>query len=173
MLKIHHHHSRKVYGIYIYIYTCKNPSLLCLEFTVQILLLSHTNRTNKAHQHNKIAPTSYIMSPSLPFEHVDIIDIRQDDFDGSLVKDIYNGLNPQDGGQRTLPTLLLYDCEGLRLFEKITYLDEYYLTNAEIEVLTTHAKAIVEQIPENSQLVELGSGCVSFYLELGGYDSHR
>ncbi|KAK2763273.1 hypothetical protein FQN54_009909 [Arachnomyces sp. PD_36] len=98
------------------------------------------------------------MAPSLPSGQVDIVEIHQNDFDTSLVKDIYNGLNVEKGEGRTLPTLLLYDSEGLRLFEEITYLDEYYLTNAEIEVLTTHAKTIVEKIPENSQLVELGSG---------------
>lgn len=103
------------------------------------------------------------MAPSFPAAHVDIINIHQNDFDNSLAKDIFNGLDSQKEGGRTLPTLLLYDSEGLRLFEEITYLDEYYLTNAEIEALTTHAKTIVERIPENSQLVELGSGCVSFH----------
>ncbi|KAI5845360.1 hypothetical protein BZA05DRAFT_421439 [Tricharina praecox] len=32
-------------------------------------------------------------------------------------------------GEQTLPTLLLYGAEGLKLFEGITYLEEYYLTN--------------------------------------------
>jgi L-histidine Nalpha-methyltransferase / hercynylcysteine S-oxide synthase len=47
---------------------------------------------------------------------------------------------------------------GLKLFEEITYLDEYYLTNAEIEALTLHAKDIAERLPQGSRLVELGSG---------------
>lgn len=101
------------------------------------------------------------MAPSLLSGQVDIIEIHQNNFDTSLAKDIYAGLDTPNGEKRTLPTLILYDSEGLRLFEEITYLDEYYLTNAEIDVLTTHAKRIVEQIPENSQLVELGSGSVS------------
>ncbi|RAL14979.1 DUF323 domain protein [Aspergillus homomorphus CBS 101889] len=54
--------------------------------------------------------------------------------------------------------MLLYNDQGLKLFEEITYLDEYYLTNAEIEVLRTHAQRIVARIPDNSQLLELGSG---------------
>ncbi|KKA16396.1 N-methyltransferase [Rasamsonia emersonii CBS 393.64] len=58
----------------------------------------------------------------------------------------------------SLPTVLLYDTRGLRLFEEITYLDEYYLTNAEIEVLTAHARTIAERMPDNAQLIELGSG---------------
>ena len=47
---------------------------------------------------------------------------------------------------------------GLKLFEGITYLEEYYPTNAEIEVLKAHADKIAERIPAGSQLLELGSG---------------
>jgi uncharacterized SAM-dependent methyltransferase len=92
---------------------------------------------------------------------VEIVNIHQSDMEFSLVDDIYKNLDPPPGTQRTFPTLLLYDAKGLKLFEKITYLDEYYLTNTEIEVLTNHAKRIVERIPENAQLVELGSGSVT------------
>ncbi|KAJ2742094.1 hypothetical protein GGI20_004723, partial [Coemansia sp. BCRC 34301] len=34
---------------------------------------------------------------------------------------------------RSLPTLLLYDNAGLDLFDRITYLPEYYLTDCEID----------------------------------------
>ncbi|KAJ5102025.1 hypothetical protein NUU61_004247 [Penicillium alfredii] len=91
---------------------------------------------------------------------VDIVDIRKDNLDFSLVDDIYKNLAPPPGTRRSFPTLLLYDAQGLKLFEKITYLDEYYLTNAEIDALKTHAQRIVERIPKNAQLVELGSGSV-------------
>lgn len=37
---------------------------------------------------------------------------------------------------------------------------EYYLTNAEIEVLETQADRIAQRIPAHSRLVELGSGYV-------------
>ncbi|KAJ2819954.1 hypothetical protein FBU31_005368, partial [Coemansia sp. 'formosensis'] len=59
---------------------------------------------------------------------------------------------------RTLPTLLLYDNAGLELFDRITYLPEYYLTNCEIDVLRTHIQDIVAQIPDNSDVIELGCG---------------
>merc|ERR1712093_736653 len=51
-------------------------------------------------------------------------------------------------------------CEGMEKegFEEITYLDEYYLTNAEIEVLRSYARNIAEAIPSGSMVVELGSG---------------
>lgn len=49
---------------------------------------------------------------------------------------------------------------GLKLFEQITYLKDYYLTNAEIEVLETQADKIAQRIPQGCRLVELGSGYV-------------
>ncbi|KAF3482208.1 DUF323 domain-containing protein [Arthroderma uncinatum] len=94
------------------------------------------------------------MSPAV-ISNVDIVDIRGINLESSLAQDIYRGLQAEE---KKLPTLLLYDTKGLRLFEDITYLDEYYLTNAEIEVLETNAAKIAALIPENCQLVELGSG---------------
>ena len=41
---------------------------------------------------------------------------------------------------------------------QITYLEEYYLTNHEIEVLQASAKGMATQIPAGSMVVELGSG---------------
>ncbi|PGH18465.1 hypothetical protein AJ79_00535 [Helicocarpus griseus UAMH5409] len=93
-----------------------------------------------------------------PLSSVPITDIHGNDFNGSLANDVYSGLNPPGGGPKSMPTLLLYSTEGLRRFEDITYVDDYYLTNAEIEALTAHAAKIVKQIPENAQLLELGSG---------------
>ncbi|KAL4903802.1 hypothetical protein BDW74DRAFT_155441 [Aspergillus multicolor] len=100
------------------------------------------------------------MSPmALSPKRVDIVDIGGNDVQFSLVNEIEKGLNFFNGTRRrSLPTMLLYDSEGLKLFEKITYLDEYYLTNAEIEVLETHSRRLVEKIPRNAQLLELGSG---------------
>ena len=102
------------------------------------------------------------MSPiAVSPKSVDIADVRENDMQYSLVNEIQKGLNPSDGRRRSLPTMLLYDAEGLKLFEKITYLEEYYPTNAEIEVLETHSRRLAEKIPSNAQLLELGSGCVS------------
>lgn len=87
-----------------------------------------------------------------------IIDIRSDTTGFELKKLIISGLNPVNGEEKTLPTLLLYDDDGLRLFEEITYLDEYYLTEEEIAILGTYAHQIAERIPDGSNIVELGSG---------------
>lgn len=89
---------------------------------------------------------------------VPVLDIRVDATEIDILQDIKTGLRPNDGGEKKLPTLLLYDEAGLRLFEKITYLDEYYLTNAEIEVLEEYADRIVKHIEPGSAVVELGSG---------------
>jgi len=88
----------------------------------------------------------------------EIIDIRVGETDFDILQDIKSGLRPEIGEEKTLPTLLLYDEAGLRLFEEITYLDEYYLTNAEIEVLEAYASRVAEKIQPGSVVVELGSG---------------
>lgn len=89
-----------------------------------------------------------------------IVDIRSDAASINLKQEIKAGLKSKDGDEKTLPTLLLYDDRGLKLFEKITYLDEYYLTEDEISVLTAHADKIADRIPHGALVVELGSGCV-------------
>ncbi|CRG83805.1 Meiotically up-regulated gene 158 protein [Talaromyces islandicus] len=121
------------------------------------------DKPGKWHKHAKHHSASYktiTMSPALILNNsaVDIIDIRVKDSGFSAVDAIQDGLDPPEGKARSFPTLLLYDAVGLRLFEEITYLDEYYLTNAEIQTLETHARTIAERLPENSQIVELGSG---------------
>ncbi|KAI1639882.1 C-type lectin protein [Biscogniauxia mediterranea] len=89
--------------------------------------------------------------------NADIIDIRQATVESNLKEEIRNLFHPQDGPRR-LPTLLLYDEKGLQLFEEITYLEEYYLTNHEIQLLKLYATKIAEAIPSGSLVVELGSG---------------
>ncbi|KAI1807132.1 C-type lectin protein [Daldinia bambusicola] len=89
--------------------------------------------------------------------NIDITDIRQASVEINLKEEIHKLLRPQEG-PRKLPTLLLYDEKGLQLFEEITYLEEYYLTNYEIQVLRRSAAAIARSIPSGSLLLELGSG---------------
>ncbi|KAI1142131.1 C-type lectin protein [Hypoxylon sp. FL0543] len=88
---------------------------------------------------------------------VDIIDIRQAAVEINLKEEIPRLLRPQEG-PRKLPTLLLYDKKGLQLFEQITYLEEYYLTNHEIQVLQRSAASIAKAIPSGALVLELGSG---------------
>ncbi len=60
--------------------------------------------------------------------------------------------------QKRLSCAFLYDRAGSLLFEEICNLPEYYLTRAEEEILRTRAAEIVEDLPPDSDLVELGSG---------------
>ncbi|KAI1775237.1 C-type lectin protein [Hypoxylon cercidicola] len=89
--------------------------------------------------------------------NADIIDIRQAAVEINLKEEIPKLLRPQEG-PRKLPTLLLYDEKGLQLFEEITFLEEYYLTNYEIQVLRRSAACIAKAIPSGSLVLELGSG---------------
>lgn len=89
--------------------------------------------------------------------NADIIDIRSVAVEINLKTEITSMFRPKNG-PRQLPTLLLYNERGLQLFEKITYLEEYYLTNDEIEILTKHATEMAEYIPSGAMVIELGSG---------------
>jgi dimethylhistidine N-methyltransferase len=59
--------------------------------------------------------------------------------------------------QKTLPPKLFYDAEGVRLFEAITKLPEYYLTRTERALLADIAPDIVRLAPAGAALVEYGA----------------
>lgn len=60
--------------------------------------------------------------------------------------------------QKELPSKYLYDDVGSALFEVISVLPEYGLTRADERLLRRYADDIVEQIPDNVVVAELGSG---------------
>lgn len=62
------------------------------------------------------------------------------------------------GIPKTLPAKLFYDATGAALFERITTLPEYYLTSAELEILTARAGTIAALAGQGCALVEYGSG---------------
>ncbi len=57
-----------------------------------------------------------------------------------------------------IPCRYFYDHLGSQIFEKICQLPEYYLTRSETEILKNFSHEIVSWVPEEVQLVELGSG---------------
>lgn len=59
--------------------------------------------------------------------------------------------------RKTLPPKLFYDEEGVRLFEAITQLPEYYLTRTERALLTGIAPEIAALAARRSALVEYGA----------------
>lgn len=80
--------------------------------------------------------------------------ITPDDLTKALHDDVRSGLT---GRPKSLPPKWLYDAHGSELFERITELDEYYLTGAEREVLARHAPEIAAASRAET-FVELGSG---------------
>jgi len=61
-------------------------------------------------------------------------------------------------GQKELPSKYLYDELGSKLFEIISLLPEYGLTRADERLLRRHAREIVERLPGDTLVAELGSG---------------
>jgi L-histidine N-alpha-methyltransferase len=61
------------------------------------------------------------------------------------------------GSPAALPSKYFYDQAGMRLFEQITELPEYYLTRTEWSILTRMADAIIDRVRPR-ELVEIGSG---------------
>ncbi|HSQ24587.1 MAG TPA: L-histidine N(alpha)-methyltransferase [Pyrinomonadaceae bacterium] len=99
------------------------------------------------------------MASQTPVEHprsrLTIHDLARRDGHVDFTKDIKRGLSSEP---KYLFPKYLYDELGSRLFEAICEVDEYYLTRAEDQILTTHADEIVASIPECETLIELGSG---------------
>jgi len=58
---------------------------------------------------------------------------------------------------KTLPSKLFYDAEGVRLFDAITRLPEYYLTRTETQLLRQIAPQLARLAPAGSALVEYGA----------------
>jgi len=90
-----------------------------------------------------------------PRRRLIIHDLAQRNGHVDFAKDIKRGLSSDP---KYLFPKYLYDELGSRLFEAICEVDEYYLTRAEDEILTTRAEEIVASIPECDRLIELGSG---------------
>lgn len=123
-------------------------------------------------------------APSPPSTGYSIIDIRKPSIDTSSIKDqvarppspptsgtsedAFNGSDLVDTilesldkplGHKSIPTYILYDKKGLQLFDKITQLDdEYYLTGAELDILTRKSQDMVKRLKNGSVLFELGAG---------------
>lgn len=69
--------------------------------------------------------------------------------------DVLTGLG---GDTKSLPSKYFYDAAGSELFERITGVQEYYVTRSEIGILTGNGRAIGSLFPPGCALVELGAG---------------
>jgi L-histidine Nalpha-methyltransferase len=83
-----------------------------------------------------------------------------------LGSEVYRGLTSRP---RTLCPWLFYDQEGSRLFERITELEEYYVTRTERSIFAAHADAILAAAAaptahgqrRDLTIIELGAGTAS------------
>ncbi|PHH92577.1 hypothetical protein CDD83_6739 [Cordyceps sp. RAO-2017] len=62
---------------------------------------------------------------------------------------------------KTMPSLLLWDSQGLRNFDAWTNAPDYYPKRCEWEILKSHGQDIASQFPASSVIVELGCGNLS------------
>jgi uncharacterized SAM-dependent methyltransferase len=61
---------------------------------------------------------------------------------------------------KQLPSLLLWDADGHKLFERITKSTSYYGTRADQDIMVEHMDRLCDMIGEDGILLELGSGYV-------------
>ncbi len=73
----------------------------------------------------------------------------------AFAREVREGLSKQP---KAIPAKWIYDERGSKLFEEITELPEYYLTDRERAIFQTHANAIAACCPSRTALVELGAG---------------
>jgi dimethylhistidine N-methyltransferase len=75
--------------------------------------------------------------------------------ESQFARDVLAGLTARP---KRLSPKYFYDQAGSHLFEQITELPEYYPTRSELAILTEHAPEIARLLPENTALIEFGSG---------------
>lgn len=83
----------------------------------------------------------------------EIIDLKP--VQSSFNTDVLEGLKKN---KKTLDCKYLYDEKGIKLFDKICELKEYYITRTELKLLKEHAESICEFLPSNCHFIEYGSG---------------
>ena len=81
----------------------------------------------------------------------------QETFNSTFAAEVKEGLT---SFPKYLNSKYFYDAKGDSLFQDIMDLPEYYLTNCEFEILSTHKKAIASLLDdgEGFDLIELGAG---------------
>ena len=92
-----------------------------------------------------------------PFHAMNVFPIHELDTpesNGCMIREICDGLCRDD---KFISSRFFYDQEGSELFDQITTLSEYYLTQTELSILRKCAGSIIGDF-ETLDLVELGSG---------------
>ncbi len=93
---------------------------------------------------------------SKSFEMIDLLSQPIQSPGPKLEQTVLEGLNKLE---KRLPSWLIFDDEGSKLFEEITELEHYHPTVCEIEIFQRHKQAITELLPDEPfKIIELGSG---------------
>jgi dimethylhistidine N-methyltransferase len=74
---------------------------------------------------------------------------------GPEINEIVEGLSKT---RKAISPKYFYDERGSRLFEKITELPEYYLTDAELQIMRANVDEMAALIGKQASLIEFGSG---------------
>ena len=72
-----------------------------------------------------------------------------------FLTDVLDGLSLP---KKRLPSKYFYDSAGSKLFDRITELDEYYLTRTELAIMRAHVGAMARRCGPGCLLIELGAG---------------
>ena len=75
-------------------------------------------------------------------------------FNAQMADDVRKGLSNEP---KWLLPKYFYDSSGIRLFDDITRLPEYYLTRAELGILSVVANEIIDRVRAD-EIVEIGAG---------------
>ena len=73
----------------------------------------------------------------------------------AALKEIISGLQQEE---KTISPKYFYDERGSQLFDEITRLPEYYLTNTELKIMQENIGEMVSLIGKQASLIEFGSG---------------
>lgn len=73
----------------------------------------------------------------------------------SMLEDVLDGLSAP---QKRISCKYFYDERGSRLFERISGLDEYYLTRCELAIMQRHSPQMAALVGPGCMLIEYGSG---------------
>lgn len=73
-------------------------------------------------------------------------------------QDVVAGLR---SSPKRIPPKFFYNAEGSALFERITQLEEYYLTRTELSIIEENRMKLARTVGENATLVEFGGGNLS------------
>ena len=147
--------------------------VLSTSCTRVLLTSSSLDRYNKGAKKMDATPDTPLLNMGDVSAVVRILDIRNyhngaDKHQHDVADIIVRGLKAPFNA-KSLPTVLLYNQRGLRLYDSITTdAPEYYLFGAEVEILHRHASEIVRIMQSHALatsqgipaqvLLELGSG---------------